>query len=385
MKKLDLYKIGLFGFFFLVLCIQCKSTNHTLELNKFHLEKKLLEKNQPSLNDIWSGLSFSAKSLEKLTGIPNNITDIEFISINISHAPDSIITGLRAKNRDGSEVFYFDTDNNEDLINETALKLSKKNIEQVDGEELLSVPLQFDELVKGKIVKREIMFEIYKKGKVLDYHIKNYWHSQIHLDNDTLNIAAVRIPPDYAIMFIDSDKDGIYNKYFDTRSERIALGGKFYKIKIDIPYEEIELLATTDQPVDVGYAAPLFSGKIWQSDRIFNLSEELGKVTVLFFSVVDCHGTSACMPSLKEVSTEFAQNDYVNFISVAQDSSEVIKYYNRFDFPFLSIIDNNIWHDYGVISTPNFFIIDKKGIIQQRGGSIESKLLSEKIKKLLNN
>jgi len=197
----------------------------------------------------------------------------------------------------------------------------------------------------------------------------------------------LRVLPDYPIMFVDSDRDGTYDRYFDVRSEILPLGGKFYKIKIEFPSENVTLLESEQQPVDVGYPAPLFDGRIWQSNRHFKLSEQQGKMTVLLLSHPDCVGTTTSMPSLTEMRHKFVSNENINFISISRDSSEVLKYHSKFDFQFESIIESEIWKKYGVIVTPTIFIIDGKGLIRHRksGASAdEGELLGQAIGKLLN-
>jgi cytochrome oxidase Cu insertion factor (SCO1/SenC/PrrC family) len=351
----------------------------SLDNLKFHLKKNTITDSQPLLNNgIWSSLPISSKCAEDIQGLPNDLSGIKYISIQISHAPDSFIVGLRGINNVGDKIYYFDRNNDEDFSKELPYSFPNK-----DSIETLTIPAQYDELIGGKVYPRDILIELYKDNDKVDYHLKNYWECKAILNDDTLRFAIVRYPPINSFMFIDTDHDLIYDKYFNIQSERLTLAGNFYTVQIDLPSEEVTFLKTGQQPVDAGYSAPIFSGRIYNSDRIFDLSKEKGKITILFFSYVDCHGTADLMPSLIKISNNFSNNPNINFISIASDSSEVLKYNNRFDFPFQSIIDKNIWSDYGVISTPSIFIIDKNGVIQQRGMGKSSTAFISKIESLL--
>ncbi len=366
----------------LVLFISCESAQITLALNKFSLEKKELDTGQSKLYGLMSGLPLSAISMEEVNGIPQNMTAIEYISLKVSHAADSLVTGLRAKDEDGYEVYYFDTNNNENFTDDSPLKM-----ENMGDKQVLTVPLQFDELVEGKTVKRNFLLELLQTRNRPEYHILNYWRTNIFLSKDTLDIAVLRVLPDYPIMFVDSDRDGTYDRGFDVRSEILPVGGKFYEIQIDFPAESVMLLETEQQPVDVGYSAPLFDGRIWQAQSHFKLAEQQGKVTFLLFGHPDCGGTTKCMPSLTKMRNEFVSSENIKFISISRDSSEVMKYHSKYDFQFESIIDSEIWQEYGAIITPTIFIIDGNGIIRHRksGASAdEGELLGQTIRKLLN-
>ena len=221
----------------LLLFIGCQINKIKPKQLKYELIKISLDESQRLLNSVVIGLPLSAENKEKINGIPDNINDISFISIKISQAVDSIITGLRAFNSDGEEIYYFDTNNDEDFTNESPLRMTT-----IEEKTALEVKVQFDDLIKEKEISREIILELLKEDNRIKYHIKNYWKTEIYINDDSLCIASIRFPPTYAIVFIDPNKNGIYDKPFDTSSERIALGDKFYNIHVDIPAEEIKLV-----------------------------------------------------------------------------------------------------------------------------------------------
>ncbi len=365
-------------FVFFICYISCKMENNSESSLEFHLQKKNLTEIQPYLYDLWTRIQVSSKSVEDLDGIPQDLSSIEYISLKISDAPDSIISGLLGIDNLGNEVFYFDTNNDENLKNESPVTFVHD-----DSGKTQTVDVQFDELINGKVNSRDILIELFKDDQWFDFHIVNYWESEVVFETDTLKSGILRFPPANPIMFMDSDNDGIYNKHFGSDAERVALGGKFYRIQIDLPAEKITFIETDDRPVDLGYPAPIFSGQIYQSKDSFNLEQELGKVNVVYFSSAYCKGTKHSMPTIQQISEEFSNTYEVNFISIAQDSSETREYYTRFNFPFNTIIDYGIWKDYGVISTPTLFITGKNNNIQYRGNIPDIKVLSDKINNLL--
>ena len=86
----------------------------------------------------------------------------------------------------------------------------------------------------------------------------------------------------------------------------------------------------------------------------------------------------------KNQRKKFKTTKQVQFISISRDSSEVAAYHEKYNFPFESIIGEEIWEQYGIVATPTLLIVDQSGVIQYRKSG-NADYLEKRVEKLLED
>ncbi|MEW5744351.1 MAG: TlpA disulfide reductase family protein [Nitrospirota bacterium] len=133
------------------------------------------------------------------------------------------------------------------------------------------------------------------------------------------------------------------------------------------------LLVTKEEPrqpvtAAKGLEAPPFEladleGKTWR------LADLKGKVVLLNFWATWCDTCKQENPSLQALMNAEKENDRFVFLTVLyKDTPANAKEYlkaNGFTFPVL-IDTNNVGRAYGLTGVPETFLIDKRGIIQEK-------------------
>ena len=159
---------------------------------------------------------------------------------------------------------------------------------------------------------------------------------------------------------------GKYEKPFFLNREVLALGGKFFKVKVDFANEIVILEETDQKPIDEGYPAPEFEATIWSTKEKFELSKQKERITVVTFWSPLCSGSKAEAPYYDALRNQFQRNSSIDFIAVTNDSSALSEYLQSHKHSFVHIVDDKLWALYGVTAPFVTFVVDQNGQIVKR-------------------
>lgn len=346
----------------------------------FGLNKGELDSSNKGMPILEGWVAYESSSHEKIVNVPQNLSDIKYTSIPISQAQDSILTGLKGIDKTGSTLYYFDRNNDEDFSNDEPLVFKK------EGEiNVARVPITYEDNISGETINKQTGLSLYerKTGKI-EYHLNEFWEAILSLGNESINVALQRFPPNHPFLFIDVNYSGKYEKPFFVNREILALGGKFFRVKVDFPNEKIILEKTKQKPVDEGYPAPDFEAKIWETNRMFRLSEQKGKFTIITFWSPLCPGSKAEAPVYSKLANEFKDDPAITFLAIISDSTSLKNYLKEHQHSFWHIVNAGLWDKFGVTAPFVTFIIDKNGIIKRRYFRFTSEISNE-LQKLTQN
>jgi thiol-disulfide isomerase/thioredoxin len=120
----------------------------------------------------------------------------------------------------------------------------------------------------------------------------------------------------------------------------------------------------------VGSPAPDVEAKLLDSSRVFKLSANHGKVTVINFWATWCGPCKEEMPAIQAYYDKHkAQGLEVLAISMdeARDLNEVKKFAQKFTFPIALKTEANFKGLGRIWRMPSTFVIDKEGILRKNG------------------
>lgn len=111
--------------------------------------------------------------------------------------------------------------------------------------------------------------------------------------------------------------------------------------------------------------------------KIIASNQYSGKVILINFWFTKCPPCIAEIPYLNQIKNDY-QNLDIEFISMApEDSIEVQKFLERYEFQFRHIPDADSFLKKFGVGFPKNILVDKKGIIRYIGGGIISGLVEE--------
>lgn len=350
-------KAILSGIFVILFIHSISAQTHIFELKKGELDHA--GKGIPILEG-W--VTFQDSSQEKLFNIPRNLKDLKYTSIQISQAEDSILTGLCGLIQSGSTLYWVDRNNDEDFSNDEPIVFKKESDIRV-----ARIPIAYDDKVGEKTVSKQTVLSLYerKPGK-LEYHLNELWETVLSVGGESINVGIQRFPPSHALIFIDINYSGKYEKPFFLDREVLALGGKFLKVKVDFANEIVILKETDQKPADEGYPAPEFETTIWPTKEKFELSKQKKRITVITFWSPLCSGSKAEAPYYDALRNQFQRNSFTDFIAVTNDSSALSEYLLSHQHSFIHVVDEKLWALYGVTAPFVTFIVDQNGQIVKR-------------------
>jgi thiol-disulfide isomerase/thioredoxin len=131
-----------------------------------------------------------------------------------------------------------------------------------------------------------------------------------------------------------------------------------------VAYGSIQKIPNNDLE---GKKAPLWNLKDANNNSI-SLKDLKSRVLLIQFTSVSCGPCRASVPFLKNLVSEFTDNDF-DLVSIESwtRNTKVLKSYqirNNFDYKFLMSTDE-VNKDYNIISVPVFFILDKNHVIKK--------------------
>lgn len=114
-----------------------------------------------------------------------------------------------------------------------------------------------------------------------------------------------------------------------------------------------------------GTKAPFFLSTDLQN-KTLNLEDYRGKRILLNFSSIGCGNSHEALEYINQENIQISDNLSLFYLSIWDKKEDVVDYFNKVNTPFLVIPNAEKLADtYGVSSTPTFFLIDDKGIIEK--------------------
>ncbi|MDX1463506.1 MAG: redoxin domain-containing protein, partial [Marinirhabdus sp.] len=152
-------------------------------------------------------------------------------------------------------------------------------------------------------------------------------------------------------------------RLFNTFSNYL-FNDKVTILKYDVPsdYPSVLYGQTDDRKLlEIGQKAPLFDATDLHG-RPVNLADVKQPKTLLIFSSINCGNAH---DAFQYINYELPEDIAVLYLSIWDELEDVTHYFTELKTEF-TIVPNadNIAKTYGVRSTPTFFLIDKKGIVQ---------------------
>jgi peroxiredoxin len=121
--------------------------------------------------------------------------------------------------------------------------------------------------------------------------------------------------------------------------------------------------------IRVGQAAPDFT-LVDADGKTYTLSSLRGKVVLINFWATWCPPCLAEMPSMEQLNSRFAGEDFVLLaINAEEDARDIVLEFleeNPHSFPVLLDGELKVQQQYGVYRFPESFIVRRDGIIAQR-------------------
>ena len=137
----------------------------------------------------------------------------------------------------------------------------------------------------------------------------------------------------------------------------------------------------TDGPVEVGEAAPSFSGPLLEGDGEVSLAELRGTPVVLNFWASWCGPCEDEAPMLKEAQEEYG--DRIAFVGVnikdaRSDAEAFVEKWGLGELTHIRDEGDEIYSDYGLTGQPETFFIDDEGTVVEhvKGELVEDTLFS---------
>ncbi|MCK4797976.1 MAG: TlpA family protein disulfide reductase [Spirochaetes bacterium] len=139
--------------------------------------------------------------------------------------------------------------------------------------------------------------------------------------------------------------------------------------------------------IGLGKQAKDFNVKLFSGDK-FVLSEQKGKVVLIYFWLIQCDPCSQGVSNLKKCYNEFKDKKFeIIGISLDKDKKELQNYIEKENINWKILFSGEGWKDeikklYGANFIPCYWLIDKKGIL--RYYFLSGKNLREEILKLVS-
>jgi len=339
----------------------------------FPMVRSHLKGNLQGMPLLEGSLRFGGKAPLEGSRLPEGLTEVEYASIPYENHISVI--AVRGKDPSGASRLYIDRDCDGDFSGEDPVEL-KPSQEGVSAVIPLGV---FAEDGGGRRTKVTELVLIERTPGRLEYHYNERWDANLEFGGETLRIALQRWP----FLFLDVNQAGSYEKPFFVEREILALGGKFFRVKIDFAGEQVVLEESDRTPVDEGFPAPEFEAPIWGKRDAFKLSDHKGKILVLVFWSPMCNGSRAEAPLYSRLAEEFSADLQIRFLAVVREEIELTDYFAENSHSFEHIVDPDLWDRYGVTAPFVTFVIDRQGEILKRLFEFQPEL-SATLKQMLN-
>ena len=128
----------------------------------------------------------------------------------------------------------------------------------------------------------------------------------------------------------------------------------------------------------IGEEAPAFTLKDVVDGKDVSLSDYKGKIVVMTFQSINCpwdkyREEAGYQRVLNQLADEYESKD-VQFIAINSNSDETVEQVKEYaenspvPYPILKDPGNVVADEYGGVTTPHFFVIDKEGKLVYMGG-----------------
>ena len=193
-----------------------------------------------------------------------------------------------------------------------------------------------------------------------------FFPAEITLLGETREVAV--LPS--GLVFLDEDKDGIFEKHCSS-NRTLSFGGHFFLVTALMGEAQLLLKPSVSEPVDSGYPAPDLKALILDTNDFFDLKKTSFQTVILGFCPPGCSGSRISFPALKRLANELDGSNSVAFFAVLSQSEDAIRIKTQFDFYPRFLIGNDHYSDWQIKTTPVFFVVNKDGSIRERieGGS----------------
>ncbi len=117
--------------------------------------------------------------------------------------------------------------------------------------------------------------------------------------------------------------------------------------------------------IDEELKAPSFSLKDLDGREV-KLEDHRGKIVFINFWATWCPPCRDEMPSMEKLYTEFKGRDFIILAVDIQESAKKVRAFKekfKLNFPILLDSDGRVGSEYGVISIPTTYLIDRKGYV----------------------
>ncbi|TAJ08142.1 TlpA family protein disulfide reductase [Marinilabiliaceae bacterium JC017] len=285
-----------------------------------------------------------------------------------------------------SIVYKLDTDNDCDFEDEKTMYPVKDSLINSINVANYIHNISFEYFHDNQIIYSEIPLLITEKKGMIWYSIPQYYQTSLG-GNKILVSTGFRkatFIEDTFVKLADSDKESVTRK-----GEFVVINGVTYKnMEANFTKKELALIQMPKDTVlystQVGYSAIPFSGKDLITDSIINLNDYKGKFVYVEFWGSWCKG---CVNEIENLKNAYSKmdKDKVEFIGIAYDNKKRLKKFikeNDITWPqVLSTRKNDIMKLYKLVGVPNFFLIDKEGVIVSN--SIRGENIAEEISKYI--
>lgn len=308
-------------------------------------------------------LRFGDIAPETVIGVPENLESVQFAVIDVSTAEDSVMSVLVGNRPDGGKVYIADLNNNEDFSDDDPLRFAIQG-----SRAAASVPFQYDAMSGDKIraVQSRMVFS-QTSPNLIEYHYEELWRSRLVAGEEELDVVIERFGPDIPFLFIDINKNGLYEKTFLPTFESLALGGSFFEVVPDFLNRVVNLNHTDQTPVDKGFPAPISDVKILNSDSVVTVGAANEKVTLLVFWSPGCSGSRRDAEQYNQLKRDLdRESSSIRFLAVVIGDDLIVNYLMAHEFDFTHLVSKEIWSAYGVNAPFGCFLIDRSGNIAQR-------------------
>ena len=321
---------------------------------------------------------------------------------------DSRVSFISGKTRSGQEVFLFDTNNDEDFVEEIAVvgEYFSELGDGVKGFFARSI-VSFEYEDHGRIQMRSVPVEVFKftkyftrKGIKFRGRILEFLTGQISIDGQDVSVsihnqgqyATYGYKPGTRLVFDVNDKKilsrdwaGNWDKDWAGKTfsadKLFSFRNNTFGVVSVSPSGDQLVLAVEDTLIvekpllKTGQFAPDFSVKDLDGKEV-HLKDFSGKVVLLDFWATHCGPCIRDFPKLKALYESFSRDDLaIVGISIDRNLEYLAQFIEAKQIPWTQIPDgptrgNTLVDLYNVNYIPGYFIIDRGGIL------VEKKVLS---------
>lgn len=189
-------------------------------------------------------------------------------------------------------------------------------------------------------------------------------------------IAKIKSPWDCMNIVHVYIKMGSKSDALDWLQEAVNRGFISYRILAEIKYELLqhekrfyEIIEAIKMSIGLGRPARDFKVKLL-SGKMFTLSRQRGKVTLVIFWSTWCDPCREEMPMLKKYYDQFKDKGFeIMAVSLDSDISRAKEYIRGNKLEWKHACSGEIWEDnivkrYKINSIPSYWLIDKKGFLR---------------------